>query len=147
MATQHIWDRSTEVCAWVQVAKPDVVVASYEALVSDAASLRALPWDVIAIDERTRQQSTLLRAYQALSAFDSRSRAIVAHPSLLNSVRPAPPAPPDLFIREEYCRVWSGSMGPISVLHRSYSNTQLPDNTVLFVLSEGCCSSSDFSVK
>lgn len=70
-----------------QVAKPDVVIASYEALVSDAASLRALPWDVIAIDERTRQQSTLLRAYQALSAFDSRSRAIVAHPSLLNTVR------------------------------------------------------------
>ena len=65
-----------------------MVVASYEALVSDAASLRALPWDVIAIDERTRQQSTLLRTYQALSAFDSRSRAIVAHPSLLNSVSP-----------------------------------------------------------
>ncbi len=67
-----------------------MVVASYEALVSDAASLRALPWDVIAIDERTRQHSTLLRTYQALAAFDSRSRAIIAHPSLLNTVRTAP---------------------------------------------------------
>ena len=87
MARRHALTGWRCICVG-QVAKPDVVVASYEALVSDAASLRALPWDLIAIDERTRQQSTLLRAYQALSAFDSRSRATVAPPSLLNSVRP-----------------------------------------------------------
>jgi hypothetical protein len=68
------------------VAKPDVVVASYEALVSDAASLKALPWDLIAVDARTRLHSALSRTYQALSPFDSRARAILANPSLLHSV-------------------------------------------------------------
>lgn len=70
----------------LQVAKPDVVVASYEALVSDAASLQTLHWDLIAVDERTRLHSALARTYQALSAFESRSRAIIAHPCLLHSV-------------------------------------------------------------
>ena len=33
--------------AQVQVPKPDVVITSFEALVSDAAALKALSWDIV----------------------------------------------------------------------------------------------------
>ena len=70
----------------VQVAKPDVVITSYEALVSDAAALKALSWDMVALDERTRMQSALARAYQAIYGVHCRARALVAHSSLLKTV-------------------------------------------------------------
>ena len=70
----------------VQVPKPDVVITSFEALVSDAAALKALSWDFVIMDERTRLQSALSRAYQAVYGVHCRARAIVAHSSLLKTV-------------------------------------------------------------
>ncbi len=70
----------------VQVPKPDVVITSFEALVSDAAALKALSWDFVIMDERTRMQSALSRAYQAVYGIHCRARAIVAHSSLLKTV-------------------------------------------------------------
>ena len=72
---------------WAQVAKPDVVVASYEALAGDAGALGALPWELICCDERTRVASGLGRAYQALTDFDARARAVVSSPALLQQAR------------------------------------------------------------
>lgn len=66
--------------------KPDVVITSFEALVSDAAALKALSWDFVVVDERTRMQSALTRAYQAVYGIHCRARAIVAHSSLLKTV-------------------------------------------------------------
>ena len=66
--------------------KPDVVITSFEALVSDAAALKALSWDIVTMDERTRMQSALSRAYQAVYGIHCRARAIVAHSSLLKTV-------------------------------------------------------------
>ena len=66
--------------------KPDVVITSFEALVSDAAALKALSWDIVIMDERTRMQSALSRAYQAVYGIHCRARAIVAHSSLLKTV-------------------------------------------------------------
>ena len=83
-------DRSIEL--QVQVPKPDVVITSFEALVSDASALKALSWDVVVVDERTRMASALSRAYQALYGVHCRARAIVAHPSLLKTVSSASPA-------------------------------------------------------
>ena len=74
----------------MQVPKPDVVITSFEALVSDAAALKALSWDVVVVDERTRMASALTRAYQALYGIHCRARAIVAHPGLLKTVSSAP---------------------------------------------------------
>ena len=70
----------------VQVSKPDVVITSFEALVSDAAALKALSWDIVAVDERTRMQSALTRAYQGVYGIHCRARAIVAHSSVLKTV-------------------------------------------------------------
>jgi hypothetical protein len=71
----------------VQVPKPDVVITSFEALVSDATALKALSWDFVAVDERTRMLSALSRTYQAVYGIHCRARAIVAHSSLLKTVR------------------------------------------------------------
>ena len=71
--------------------KPDVVITSFEALVSDASALKALSWDVVVVDARTRMASALSRAYQALYGVHCRARAIVAHPSLLKTVSSARP--------------------------------------------------------
>ena len=73
-------------CLQVQVPKPDVVITSFEALVSDAAALKALSWDFVIVDERTRMQSALSRAYQAVYGIHCRARAIVAHSSVLKTV-------------------------------------------------------------
>ena len=77
----------------MQVPKPDVVITSFEALVSDAAALKALSWDFVIMDERTRMQSALSRAYQAIYGVHCRARAIVAHSSLLKTVSNLASAP------------------------------------------------------
>ena len=82
----HRWGQTA------QVAKADVVVASYEALAGDAAALGALPWELICCDERTRMASGLGRAYQALAGFDARARAVVSSPALLQQARECCPS-------------------------------------------------------
>ncbi len=73
-------------CWQVQIPKPDVVITSFEALVSDAAALKAMSWDIVIVDERTRMHSALSRAYQAVYGIHCRARAIVANSSLLKTV-------------------------------------------------------------
>lgn len=81
-----------------QVAKADVVVASYEALASDGGALGALPWELIAVDERTRAGPALGRVYQALAGCDTRARALVSSPAHLQQVGTAARAQPDTLL-------------------------------------------------
>ena len=59
--------------------KPDVVLTSLELAVSDAASLKAISWQVLVMDGRNCQRSMLSKAHNALVELDARHRLLLPH--------------------------------------------------------------------
>ncbi|KAK9823247.1 hypothetical protein WJX72_001331 [[Myrmecia] bisecta] len=68
-----------------KVVKPDVMLATYEAAVSDTPVLRSISWEVLIVDERNRQRSGLAKAHQALREVDTRHRLLLSHGALTQS--------------------------------------------------------------
>ena len=66
-------------CALQQIVKPDVVLTSLELAVSDAASLKAISWQVLVMDGRNCQRSMLSKAHNALVELDARHRLLLPH--------------------------------------------------------------------
>ena len=57
--------------------KADVVLASYEALVSDVSMLKSIAWEAVLVDERDRVPSALAKAYQAASELETPCRLVL----------------------------------------------------------------------
>ena len=71
--------------------KPDVVLTSLELAVSDAASLKAISWQVLVMDGRNCQRSMLSKAHNALVELDARHRLLLPHGAPLQvRARPSP---------------------------------------------------------
>lgn len=61
----------------VQVFKADVVLASYEAVCSDA-NLQAISWNLVIVDERKRMRSALSKVYVSLADFEVKHRLLIS---------------------------------------------------------------------
>ena len=57
----------------MQVIKPDVVLASLEAVAGDAGELQQIGWDMIIVDERKRARSSMAKVHSALKDFPATS--------------------------------------------------------------------------
>ena len=64
-------------CMYVQVVQPDVVLVTYDALISDMSQLQPIEWEAIAVDERNRVQPSLAKAHQALRELDANFRLLL----------------------------------------------------------------------
>lgn len=62
----------------LQVVQPDVVLVTYDALVSDVSQLQPIEWEAVVVDERNRVQASLAKAHQALRELDGNFRLLLA---------------------------------------------------------------------
>ncbi len=61
----------------MQVAKPDVVITSYDVVASDVAVLRTLPWELIVLDQRGMPRGATAKAQAALAELRARQRLLL----------------------------------------------------------------------
>lgn len=76
----------------LQVVKPDVVLATYEALAGDAGALRAITWEALVLDDRGRPRAAVAKATAALGELTGRWRMLMSH-APPSKARPVPPSP------------------------------------------------------
>ncbi len=62
-----------------QTAKPEVVLATYEALAGDAGALRAITWEALVLDDRGRPRAAVAKAAAALGELAGRWRLLLSH--------------------------------------------------------------------
>jgi len=73
------WTGKATLSARAQVVKPDVVLATYEALAGDAGALRAITWEALVLDERGRPAAAVAKAAAALGELTGRWRLLLSH--------------------------------------------------------------------
>ena len=74
----------------LQVMQPDVVLVTFDALVSDNSQLQPIDWEAIVVDERNTVQPILAKAHQAVKELECNCRVLMmpSSPATVSSHTP-----------------------------------------------------------